>query len=130
MPIHQSAYREWHSTETALLKIYNDLLRATDRGELTALCVLDLSAAFDTVHHELLLKRLENKFGIVGQALKWFKSYLTGRSFSVMYLPELSTTAFLICLVPQAGVRFRSLTVYYRRCDLDVYCNDLEGRFR
>ena len=112
MPIHQSAYRHWHSTETALLKIYNDLLRATDRGELIALCFLDLSAAFDT-DHGLFLKRLENKFGIVGQALKWFKSYLTDRSFSVMYLSELSTTTFLVCSVPQGSVLGPLLFILY-----------------
>jgi len=57
MPIYQSDYRQWHSTETALLSIYNDSLRAADRGELTAFCLLDLSAALYTVDHELLFKR-------------------------------------------------------------------------
>jgi len=75
MPIHQSAYRQWrHSAKTTLLKIYNDLLRATDRGKSTALFPIDLSAVFDTVDHELLLKRLEYKLGIVVQDLEWFKS--------------------------------------------------------
>ena len=71
LPKQQSAYRRWHSTETALLKIYNDFLQAADRGEVSALCMLDFSAAFDTVDHELLLKRLELRFGFVGNVLKW-----------------------------------------------------------
>ena len=54
MPPLQSAYRACHSTETALLKIFNDVLLAADKGEITALCMLDLTAAFDTVDHDVL----------------------------------------------------------------------------
>jgi len=55
MPVTQSAYRQYHSTETAVTKLYNDMLLAADSGQLTALCLLDLTAAFDTVDHIIIV---------------------------------------------------------------------------
>ena len=78
-PILQSAYRVGHSTETALLKIQNDILSAMDKQRVTLLVLLDLSAAFDTIDHQVLLHRLQVTYGVTGTALKWFQSYLTGR---------------------------------------------------
>ena len=83
-PIFQSAYRAYHSTETALLKVQNDLLPNMDRGHVTLLVLLDLSSAFDTIDHSILLSTLQHKFGLDGLVLSWFKSYLTGRSFKVL----------------------------------------------
>ena len=68
----QSAYRHGHSCETALLRVINDVLCAADRGDLTLLVLLDLSAAFDIIDHEILLSRLRNEVGITGTALHWF----------------------------------------------------------
>jgi hypothetical protein len=68
-------------TETALQKIFSDMLMAADRGEATALYVRDLSAAFDTVDHDVLLAKLHRMFGVSGSALKWLRSYLTNRSY-------------------------------------------------
>ena len=76
----QSAYRTGHSTETALLRVVNDLLTAVDEDKISALLLLDLSAAFDTMHHQILLSRLETVFGIRSTALQWFRSYLLDRS--------------------------------------------------
>ena len=76
----QSAYKKLHSTETALLRIHDDILRTVDRGCTVVSLLLDLSAAFDTVDHGLLLPRLNTRFGIKGKVLAWFKSYLTDRS--------------------------------------------------
>ena len=70
----QSAYKRFNSTETALLKVQNDILTAIDNKKCVALLLLDMSAAFDTVDHELLLERMSRRFGIKEQVLKWFLS--------------------------------------------------------
>ena len=75
----QSAYRDKHSTETALIKVQNDILSALDAGSSEILLMLDLSAAFDTIDHDILLSRLCTVYGITGDALDWFRSCLTGR---------------------------------------------------
>jgi len=84
MPTNQSAYRKFHSSKTTLLPLYNDLLVATDRGQVSGLCLLDLTAVLDTVDHELLLLRLNRTFGFRNQAIEWLKSYLSGRSYCVI----------------------------------------------
>jgi len=81
----QSAYRQFHSTESAVLKVYNDLLLTADSGLVSALCLLDLTAAFNTVDHDLLLLRLERQFGFCGAVLQWFRSNLSDRSFRLKY---------------------------------------------
>ncbi len=68
----QSGFRPHHSTETALVKITNDLLLASDQGYILLLVLLDLSAAFDTIDHDILIDLLQNYTGIHGQALIWF----------------------------------------------------------
>ena len=70
----QSAYRMFHSTETTLLSIHNDLILAMDHGEVTSLILLDLTAAFDIVDHSILLHCLQNWFGLHGTSLDWFSS--------------------------------------------------------
>ena len=80
MEPYQSAYREYASTETALLKIKADILNAVDKKEVMCLVMLDLSAAFDTISHELLLEQLKYRFGITDLALQWIESFLTNRT--------------------------------------------------
>ena len=72
----QSAYKRFHSTETALLRVQNDILCEIDNQKCVVLVLLDMSSAFDTVDHELLLKRMAKRYGMKGNALKWFRSYL------------------------------------------------------
>lgn len=79
----QSAYKQCHSMETALLRVQNDILCALDRKQGALLVLLDFSAAFDTIDHTLLLDRLSARFGISGTAHQWIRSYLTGRYQSV-----------------------------------------------
>ena len=89
-PVLQSAYRKGHSTETALLRVVNDILSNMNKQYVSILVLLDLSAAFDTVDHAILLGRLETSFGITDAALAWFASYLSGRSQRVSVNGEIS----------------------------------------
>ena len=79
----QSAYRTLHSTETALLRVQNDLLQAVDSHGGAILILLDLSAAFDTIDDAKLLDVLKSSFGIEDRALAWFESYLRERTQTV-----------------------------------------------
>ena len=80
---YQFVRRAGHSIETLLLSVTNDLLLAADEGDASVLLFLDLSAAFDTIDHDILLNRLERHCGITANALECFSSYLEGRSHSV-----------------------------------------------
>ena len=99
----QSAYRGFSSTETALLKIFDDTLLSLDSRQAVLVSLLDLSAAFDTVDHGILLRRLETSFGITGSALKWFESYLKDRSFRVIIKDAMSDTFDIVCSVPEGS---------------------------
>ena len=100
----QSAYKSFHSCETALVRVQNDILLAIDNRHCVMLLLLDLSAAFDTVDHEILLKRLNSKFSICGTALDWFRSYLTNRTQVVLIDGKKSQSRELKCGVPQGSV--------------------------
>ena len=76
----QFAYRKYHSTETALLRVTDDTLKTLDSSGEVLLVLLDLSTAFDTLGHQILLERLRIYFNLTETALKWFSSYLLGRS--------------------------------------------------
>ena len=79
--MNQSADKNRHSIETALLKVTNDIALALDENKAAFLTMLDLSAAFDIIDHDILIHWLEHGFGIEGTALKWFSSYISGRKF-------------------------------------------------
>lgn len=100
----QSAYRPCHSTETALLRVHHDVVKSLDEGNSVVLVLLDLSAAFDVIDHDILFKRLEYSYGITGDVLLWFKSYLCGRSQCVMVGNTSSGSRRLDTGVPQGSV--------------------------
>ena len=95
----QSAYRRFHSTETAIAAVHNDLVCAADADRVNALILLDLSSAFDTVDQQIMLTVLQQRFGIDGQALKWFRSYLADRWRAVVVNGSCSATSPVDCSV-------------------------------
>ncbi|KAI2645507.1 RNA-directed DNA polymerase from mobile element jockey [Labeo rohita] len=100
----QYGFRPHHSTETALVKIINDIRLNSDSGKISVLVRLDLSAAFDTVDHNILLERLENWVRLSGMALNWFRSYLEGRGYYVSTGEHQSKWTSMTCRVPQGSV--------------------------
>ena len=102
MPL-QSAYKQHHSTKTALLKVKNDILLNMEAQKVTLLVFLDLSAAFDTVRHKTLLSLLESRFGVHNKALDWFASYLVDRSQRVAVEGDVSSTFPLKQGAPQGS---------------------------
>jgi len=136
LPRLQSAYKKGHSTETALLRIWSDMLMAADGKKVTLLGLLDMSAAFDCVDHSILLDRLRAVFGIEGAALEWIRSFLTGRTQQIAYNDERSTTSSVLYGVPQGSVLGPLLYVLYtaplfniiaqHRVDVHQYADDIQ----
>ena len=115
LPHNQSAYRSFHSTETAILKVANDILLALDKGEVSILALMDLSSAFDTVDHEILFETLSFHFGITNLALLWFKSYLSNRTQTVIIDGEKSKSKQIHFGVPQGSVLGPVLFLMYTK---------------
>ena len=109
----QSAYRPHHSTETLLLKTANDILLGLDKRHVSLLTLLDLSSAFDTIDHNILLNRLNCLYGISGTCLSWFRSYLSNRRQSVAIANRISSTNEHHYGVPQGSVLGPILFVLY-----------------
>ena len=101
---YQSAYRRNHSTETRLLSIVDNICHSADTGHSTLLVSLDLSAAFDTIDHTILLHRLSSTFGVNGHALAWIKSYLSERYQFVRCGETTSSNRSCVSGVPQGSV--------------------------
>jgi hypothetical protein len=104
LPDTQSAYREGYSCETALVRLVNDVLMNMEMQRVTALVAIDLSAAFDTVDHDILLNVLKTKFGIEAIALNWFDSYLRPRNCVVNIGEKYSDPKQLAFSVPQGSI--------------------------
>ena len=104
LPYHQSAYRSFHSTETAVLAVHNSIVRTIDSGKLCDLVLLDLSVAFDTVDHPIMLQVLHDRFCVKDTALKWFESYLRDRTQTYQVKDQQSRPHTVDCSVPQGPV--------------------------
>lgn len=101
---HQSAYRALHSTESALIKVKNDIMFSLDANRAVLLVLLDLSAAFDTIDHNILISRLSQRICVKGAALNWFSSYLANWSTQVDIAGELSDPVIAQFGLPQGSV--------------------------
>ena len=120
--------------ETAVLSVLEGLLTKSDQKLVSILALLDLSAAFDTHDHAILLRRLESTFGISGVALSWFESYLSDRTQSVVVDGLMSTPIPLVFGVPRGSVLGPVLFTLYSQplsdviachsCDYDKYADD------
>ena len=99
----QSAYKKFHSTETLLMKIHDDVMQSMGKGEVSILVLLDLSAAFDTIDHTILIQRLKDRYNIHGRALEWFKSYLSQRSQAITVNDTISDKTYMKYGVPQGS---------------------------
>ena len=109
----QSAYKSFHSAETALLSVQNDIYQNMEDGSVTALTLLDLSAAFDTIDHDILLGRLTDWFGIERAALDWVVSYLKHRSQTINIKGNFSIPCTLLFGIPQGSVLGPLLFILY-----------------
>ncbi len=112
----QYGFHQKHYTETALLRVSNDIMMSSDAGKCSVLVLFNFSAAFDTVDHNILIERLREGVGISGRTLYWFSPYLSDRSFSVAIGPYMSESAALFCGVPQGSVLGPILFAFYLLC--------------
>ena len=115
---YQSAYRNGYSCETAIIRLVNDILWAMENQNVPAVMALDLSAAFDTVDHEILSSVLEHNFGLDDTMLNWFNSYLNCRSCKVNIGKDYSSSWNLPFSIPQSSFAGAQL--------FNIYCSSIQ----
>jgi len=108
----QYGFRKSHSTDYALIKLYDKIIHSLSNKEHTFGIFMDLSKAFDTINHEILINKLHN-YGIRGTSLAWFKDYLKNRKQYVVYESEKSQELNITCGVPQGSILGPLLFILY-----------------
>ena len=122
----QSSYRPGHSTETALLKVVDDLFLSPNKGNLSVLALLDFSSAFDTIDHPILVHRLHSDFEFTDTVLQWFSSYLTDRTHYVSLSNHCSAFTHVHSGVPQGSVLGPILfTMYIKPLSAIIYSHSI-----
>ena len=131
--IDQSAYLKRHSTQTSLHRVIDDWLEQIHDNSLTGACLLDISKCFDSINHEILLKKLE-MYGITGNELDWFSSYLKNRKQMVFFQEDSSDFQEVYSEVPQGSVLGPLLFLLFindvsnfttEGCALNMYADDV-----
>ena len=131
--IDQSAYLKRHSTQTSLHRVIDDWLEQIHDNSLTGACLLDISKCFDSINHEILLKKLE-MYGITGNELDWFSSYLKNRKQMVFFQEDSSDFQEVYSGVPQGSVLRPLLFLLFindfsnfttEGCALNMYADDM-----
>jgi hypothetical protein len=120
-PVYQSAYRAHHSTETTLVHLYNEMVLAIDNGEVGALALLDMSAAFDTIDHDIMLDVLRRRFNVQDAALEWFASFFTDRTQVVVSGADSSSVRQLKVGAPQGSVLGPRSFIIYAEDVTDIF---------
>ena len=126
----QSGFRGKHSTDTCLTYLHDKILKGFDEGLLTGMIAIDLQKAFDTIDHEILLSKMP-LFGFSNNTIKWFRSYLSNRTFHVSLSSYMSSAGKLVCGVPQGSILGPLLFLLYINdmpqavdSDLFLYADD------
>ena len=122
----QSAYKKHHSTETAWVRLHNDILSELDDNKTVLLVSLDVSAAFDTIDHSILLRLLESRLGVSGQCLNWFRSYLSDRTTRVIIDGKRSDIKRVNFGVPHGSVLGPKLFFYTIHIAAGGYCTQTQ----
>ena len=125
IPTYQSAYCKDHSCEMAIARIMDDLLTTMEDGEVSCMLSMDLSAAFDTVDYGILDSVLEDSFGVSGNALHWFNSYLSPRWCKVAVGNQYSAPKLLQCSIPQGSCLGPTLYTIYASTLADSVPDDM-----
>src|SRR6218665_2059584 len=133
LPPLQSGFRRNHATETLLVHLLSDFHGAVDCGQITLLALFDVSAAFDSVDHSILLNRLSVSFGLIGKSLEWLRSFLTDRTHSVVVGSSRSCWVPALFGVPQGSVLgpllyTADISSLMRSCGLlhQLYADDIQ----